>query len=136
MEKLGRLKLLGFVSLYILYIYHCTHTFIYDPQLFLGVIFAKSFAIFFAFCRFYCISASASVHQHQCISIIFDILEQSSFQKYTTCSVFLALRHMLYLCILYFYFVFVRLEHGNIIFDILEKSSFKKYTTCWVSSNK
>merc|ERR1712020_372956 len=37
-------------------------------------------------------------------NIIFDILEQSSFQKYGTCWVFLALRHMLYLCILYLYF--------------------------------
>jgi len=37
-------------------------------------------------------------------NMIFDILEQSSIQKYTTCWVFLALRHMLYLCILYLYF--------------------------------
>ena len=40
-------------------------------------------------------------------NIIFDILEQSSFQKYTTCWVFLALCLMLYLCIcvfLYLYF--------------------------------
>ena len=73
-------------------------------------------------------------------NIIFDILEQSSFQKYTTCWVFLALCHMLYLCIcvfLYLYFcicifVFALLTHGNIIFDILEQSSFQKYTTCWV----
>ena len=35
-------------------------------------------------------------------NIIFDMLEQSSFQKYTTCWVFLALRHMLYLCICVF----------------------------------
>ena len=35
-------------------------------------------------------------------NIIFDILEQSSFQKYTTCWVFLALRHMLYLRICVF----------------------------------
>ena len=35
-------------------------------------------------------------------NIIFDILEQSSFQKYATCWVFLALRHMLYLCICVF----------------------------------
>ena len=32
-------------------------------------------------------------------NIIFDILEQSSFQEYATCWVFLALCHMLYLCI-------------------------------------
>ena len=40
-------------------------------------------------------------------NIIFDILEQSSFQKYTTCWVFLAHCLMLYLCIcvfLYLYF--------------------------------
>ena len=48
------------------------------------------------------VNASLSVNYHQCISIIFDILEQSSFQKYTTCLVFLALRHMLYLCICVF----------------------------------
>ena len=35
-------------------------------------------------------------------SIIFDTLEQSSFQKYTTYWVFLALPHMLYLCICVF----------------------------------
>ena len=35
-------------------------------------------------------------------NIIFDILEQSSFQKYATCWVFLALPHMLYLCICVF----------------------------------
>ena len=32
-------------------------------------------------------------------NISFDILEQSSFQKYITCWVFLTLCHMLYLCI-------------------------------------
>ena len=31
-------------------------------------------------------------------NIIFDTLEQSPFQKYATCWVFLALRHMLHLC--------------------------------------
>ena len=66
-------------------------------------------------------------------NVIFDILEQPSFQKYTTCWVFLALCHMLYLCICVFvFFVFVRLTHQNIIFDILEQSAFQKYTTCWV----
>ena len=68
-------------------------------------------------------------------NIIFDVLEQSSFQKYATCWVFLALRHMLYLCIcvfVYVYFVFACLTHGNIIFDILEQSSFQKYATRWV----
>ena len=36
--------------------------------------------------------------------IIFDTLEQSPFQKYATCWVFLAPHHMMYLCILYLYF--------------------------------
>ena len=64
-----------------------------------------------------------------------DIPEQSPFQKYTTCWVFPALRHILYLCICVFcicIFVFLRLAHGNIIFGILEQSSFQKYTTFWV----
>ena len=71
-------------------------------------------------------------------NIILDILEQSSFQKYTTWWVFLAICHMLYLCICVFVylciciFVFALLTHGNIIFDILEQSSFQKYTTWWV----
>ena len=54
----------------------------------------------------------------------FDILEQSSLQKYTTCWVFLVLYHIMYFCICIF--VFVCLIHGNIIFDILEQSSFQK----------
>ena len=62
-------------------------------------------------------------------NIIFDILGQTSFQKYTTCWVCLALRHMLYLCICLF--VFARFTHVNIIFDNPEQSSFKKFTTCW-----
>ena len=44
-------------------------------------------------------------------SIIFDILEQSSFQKYTTCWEFLALFHMLYLCICVFVFVYLCMRH-------------------------
>merc|ERR1719391_1944042 len=43
-------------------------------------------------------------------NIICDILEQSSFQKYAICWVFLALRYVLYLCILYLYFC-------NCVFD-------------------
>ena len=39
-------------------------------------------------------------------NMIFDTLEQSSFQKYATCWVFLALRHMLYLCICVFVYVY------------------------------
>merc|ERR1712032_1362077 len=71
-------------------------------------------------------------------NIIFDILEQSSFQKYTTWWVFLALCNMLFLsiCVFVYFcicifvlFVFAFLTHGNIIFDILEQSSFQKYTT-------
>ena len=68
-------------------------------------------------------SASPSLHHLQCITfsasapvfpcmthgnIIFDILEQSSFQKYATCWVFLALYHMLYLCICIFVFLYLR----------------------------
>ena len=40
-------------------------------------------------------------------SVIFFIVEQSSLQKYTTCWVFLALRHMLYSCT--FVFVYLRI---------------------------
>ena len=68
-------------------------------------------------------------------NIIFDILEQSSFQKYTTYWVCLALRHMqcLVFCVFHIYiYVFVRSARGNIIFKILEQSSFQKYATCWV----
>ena len=42
---------------------------------------------------------------------IFDILEQSSFKKYTTCWVFLALSHLLYLCICVFVFVYLCMRH-------------------------
>ena len=68
-------------------------------------------------------------------NIIFDTPEESSFQKYTTCWVFVALCQLLYLCIcvfVYLYFVFVRLRHVNIIVGIPDQSSFQKYTTCWV----
>ena len=40
-------------------------------------------------------------------NIIFGTLEQSSFQKYATYWVFLALSHMLYCVFVYFVFVFV-----------------------------
>ena len=40
-----------------------------------------------------------------------DILEQSPFQIYTTCWVFLALRHRLYLCICVFVFVYLCMRH-------------------------
>ena len=38
---------------------------------------------------------------------IFDILEQSSFQKYATRWVFLALDHMLYFCMCVFVFLYL-----------------------------
>ena len=49
----------------------------------------------------------------------FDTLEQSSFQKYATCWVFLALRHMLYLCILYLYLSLSLYLHHHMIEDIV-----------------
>ena len=56
--------------------------------------------------------------------------------KYTICLVFLALRHMLYLCISVFctcIFVIACFTHGDIIFDILEQSTFQKYTSLAIS---
>ena len=55
-------------------------------------------------------------------------------QKYTTCCVFLAPRHMMYLCIVYlciYIFVFACLTQGNIIFDTLEQSPIKNYTSSY-----
>ena len=60
----------------------------------LGLSGTSSYAVFVYLCFCICVFV-CSAHGN----IIFDILEQSSFQKYTTCCVFLALRHMLYLCI-------------------------------------
>ena len=57
------------------------------------------------------------------VNIIFDTSEQFSFQKYTTCWVFLALHHMLYLCIIMWHF------NGNISFDILGPSVWR-YPKC------
>ena len=74
-------------------------------------------------------------------NVIFDILEQSSFKKCTTCWVFLTLCLMLYWCICVFVYlcicvfcicVFASLKDGNIIFDTSEQSSFQEFTTCWV----
>ena len=45
------------------------------------------------------------------VNIIVDTSEQSSFQKYPTCWVFLALRNMLYLCICVFVFVYLSMRH-------------------------
>ena len=47
-------------------------------------------------------------------NIIFDILEQSSFQKYTTFWVFLALCHMRYLYICVFVFLYLCVLHMGI----------------------
>ena len=78
------------------------------------------------------VNASLSVNYHQCISIIFDILEQSSFQKYTTCLVFLALLicRICVFCICIF--CVCASDTWEYHFNILEQSSFQKFTTCWV----
>ena len=47
-------------------------------------------------------------------NIIFDILELSSFQKYTTWWVFLALCHMLYLCICVFVYLCLCIWVGKV----------------------
>ena len=47
-------------------------------------------------------------------NIIFETLEQSSFQKYATCWVFLALRHMLYLYIGVFVILYLCVRHMGI----------------------
>ena len=51
-------------------------------------------------------------------NIIFDTLEQSPFQKYTTCLVFLALCHMPYLCICVIGFLYLCIWHVWISFWI------------------
>ena len=77
----------------------------------LGLFSTSSNAVFVYLCIFlFCICLFVIA----CLTprnIIFDILEQSSFQKYTTCWVFLALRHMLYLCICVFVFVYLCMRH-------------------------
>ena len=63
----------------------------------------QSLIVYLCICVFVFFVFALLTHRN----IIFDILEQSSFQKYTTCWVFLALCLMLYLCIcvfLYLYF--------------------------------
>ena len=47
-------------------------------------------------------------------NIIFDTLEQSSFQKYAICWVFPALGNALYLCICVFVFVYFCMRHLGI----------------------
>ena len=60
----------------------------------LGLSGTSSYAVFVYLCI--CIFVYACLTHG---NIIFDILEQSCFQKYTTCWVFLALRHNLCICI-------------------------------------
>ena len=62
-------------------------------------------------------------------NIMFNILEQSSFQRYTT--YYFWKIDICCICV-FVIFVFVLLTYRNIIFDILEQSSFQWYTTCWV----
>ena len=62
----------------------------------------------------------------------------ASFHKYISCWVFLAIHHLLYLCMCVFVsfciciFVFAILTHKNTTFDILAHSSSHKYISCWV----
>ena len=62
----------------------------------------------------------------------FDTFEQSSFQKYATYWVFLALCDMLYFCICVFVFVYFYLTLGYISFDILGPKAFRKCMVCMV----
>ena len=65
-------------------------------------------------------------------NLIFDILEPSSFQKYTTCWVFLALRHMLYLCICVFVFLYLCVWHMWIYFFISLNNPLFKNMRCGI----
>ena len=72
--------------------------------------------VFLYFCICICLFARSTNR-----NIIFDTLEQSSFQKYTTCWVFLALCHMLYLCIcVYVYLCILYFCIFNWVFDTWE----------------
>ena len=71
------------------------------------------YALFVYLCICICVFARLT---HE--SIIFDTLEQSSFQKYTTYWVFLVLHHMLYLCICVFVFMYLRIWHMGVSFLI------------------
>ena len=75
----------------------------------LGLFGTSSYAVFV----YLCICIFVFVHSAPG-NIIFDILEKSSFQKYTTSWVFLALCHMLYLCICVFVFVYLCMRHSVI----------------------
>ena len=66
------------------------------------------------------------------LNTIFDILEQSFFQKYSTCWVFLAFRHMLYLCICVFVFVYVCMRHLVIsVFISLDQKLLENVWFVW-----
>ena len=68
-----------------------------------------SICVFVYFCICICVFACLT-HGN----IIFDILEQSSFQKYTTYWFFLALCDLLYLCICVFVFLYLCVWHIGI----------------------
>ena len=60
-------------------------------------------------------------------NIIFDVLGPLAFRKYSTCWVFPALHHsvFLYLCLCICVFVYLTVQ--NIIFDVLGSLAFQKY---------
>ena len=61
-------------------------------------------------------------------NIIFDVLEPLPFRKYSTCWVFPALHHsvFVYLCLCICVFVYLTVQ--NIIFDVLGPLAFQKYS--------
>ena len=69
----------------------------------LGLFGTSLYAVFVYLCIFFVFVRLTHLH------IIFDTSEQSLFKKYTICGVYLALCHMLYLCICIF--VFARWTH-------------------------
>ena len=75
-----------------------------------------------------CICVSVFAHLTH-VNIIFDTSEQSSFQKYTTCWVFLALCHVLYLCICVCVFVYETL--GNISLISLDQELSENIWFLW-----
>ena len=110
-------------SLYALYLCICVLAFLYLPVWHMGISFVislnnplfKNMPYVGCFWHFViCCICVVCIYILYCltlVNIIFDILEQSSFQKYGTCWVFLALRHMLYLCICVFVFVYLCMRH-------------------------
>ena len=69
----------------------------------------SSYAVFVYLCILYLYFFVFARLTH--VNIICDTSEQSSFQKYTTYWVFLALCNMLYLCICIFVFVYLSMRH-------------------------